>query len=190
MAIPSPRTFAPSTTNSTVMTVLLFATSQSFITVKLPSAFGLRPEHQVQQYRRGDGQRSDRHEDGQGGDLLAGRQATAPATVRPEIHPNRKPSLFAVALAVKSVKMTAMIGTGLIATPIAFPRKSPMTERKSTPTDSAWARSAQISATYLGGRCAIRLRRGDDRRQMTPAARLVLPRVGQQPVPLPRAAIP
>ena len=50
----------------------------------------------------------------------------APATDKPMTQPERKLTLLLVALAVKSIKITAMIGTGLIATPTALPRMSPM----------------------------------------------------------------
>jgi hypothetical protein len=48
----------------------------------------------------------------------------APAT--PMIHPPRNAALFAPALEESSIKMIAMIGIGLIATPTAKGNTSPM----------------------------------------------------------------
>ena len=51
---------------------------------------------------------------------------TSPTPRRPTIQPTRKEILLAVADRENSIKMTAMIGTGLIATPTANPRISPI----------------------------------------------------------------
>ena len=49
-----------------------------------------------------------------------------PAARRPITHPTRNEMLFTFAAFEKSMRMTAMIGTGLIATPTAWPRIAPI----------------------------------------------------------------
>ena len=53
---------------------------------------------------------------------------TAPTASSPTIHPTANDTLFLVADLENNMRMTAMIGTGLIATPTANPRICPMTE--------------------------------------------------------------
>ena len=59
---------------------------------------------------------------------------TVAAMMMPTTHPSRNPALVPPALGASSIRIVAMIGTGLIATPTASGRISPMT----VPTRSSW----------------------------------------------------
>jgi len=59
--------------------------------------------------------------------VVASQTKIVVATTMPAIQPIRKPKLVPPARGAKSIRITAMIGTGLIATPTARGSRSPMT---------------------------------------------------------------
>ena len=78
--------------------------------------------------------------------LPAGSVNSATATTIPAIQPTRNPELVVAACAEKSMRMTAMIGMGEIATPIANGRMSPI-----TPFMRAMPRSSVVAAPRTTG---------------------------------------